>query len=463
MPLSLSLRHLCLALAVVLAALGGGGGDGEPTAADRLPADPGLDLSRSPAGAAPFAVGFAVTPGATVSGSRAAFTARATGSNPRFKWDFGDGSTETGWSTSPHASHAYAQPGLYTVTVTAADDRGVERRVATLQSVHLPQFAGTPSTTGSIAFESRSGGHPRLWVVNADADSVSVFDTVTRKRLAEIPVGDAPCTLALMGNRTVWVTNKADDSVSVIDTATLTVRRTLLLPPGSQPHGVAALNAGYALVVLEADGMLVRFSTSTYAPTGTLAIGANARHVSISADGGTAYVTRAIGAPEPGEATASAHDGRSELLHVALPALSIVRRIGLAEGGEDLAGRVDHVGASQASAVAFDPRGLFRFVAPARGREVAVIDAYRRRELFRIDTGLAPQGLALSADGLALYVHHLMARSVDVYDLRPLQLQGRLAADLVATLATIGHDRFDPFGLRVEHDDKAGQGVKRLR
>ncbi len=462
MPLTLSLRHLCLALAIVLAALGGGGGADDPTEAARLPPDPSSERTGGPADATQFAVSFAAVPAAA--GSHTGFTAAATGAgrNPRYQWDFGDGTAQTGWSASPHASHIYTRPGLYTVTVTATDDSGVEARLASLQSVRVPPLSGTPRTTGSIAFESRSGANPRLWVVNADTDSVSVFDTVTRKRLAEIPVGESPRTLALTSNRTVWVTNQADDTVSVIDTATLTVSRTLALPRGSQPHGVAALNSGYALVVLEADGMLVRFSTSTYAPTGTLAIGTNARHVSISADGDSAYVTRAIGEAEPGESAAAQRAGRSELLQVALPALSIVRRVELADIGEELAGRIDHVNASLASSIAFDPRGLFRYVAPERGREVAVIDARRRRELFRIDTGLAPQGLALSADGLALYVHHLMAHSVGVYDLRPLQQQGRLAAERVATLATVGQDRLDAAGQHLQRDQGDVHAAKRL-
>lgn len=464
-------------------------------------------------GATQLSVGFATAPTATVSGSSASFTASATGSNVRYRWNFGDGSPETGWSSSPTASHTYAQAGLFTVTVTVTDDSGLEQRVSTLQAIHLPLLAGTPTASGPIGFENRSGANPRLWVVNPDNDSVSVFDAVTRTRLAEIAVGAAPRTLALTGNGTVWVSNKAAGSISVIDTATLAVTRTIALPRGSQPYGIVA-GGSSAYVVLEAGGTLQRFSTSTYAPTGSLVIGANARHVSLSADGATAYVSRFISAPVAGESTAAPGAGSGEVLQVATATMTLARSIALAQsdkpdaenqgrglpnylgaaaispdgvaawvpgkldnirrgalrdglplnfqntvraassrivigsGAEDLAGRIDHDNASLASAAIFDAKGLFLFVALETSREVAVIDAHGRRELFRFDTGPAPQGLALSADGLTLFVHNFMERSVGVHDLRPLLQQGLLAANPVATLPAVTSEKLAATVLR---------------
>ena len=50
-------------------------------------------------------------------------------------------------------------------------------------------------------------------------------------------------------------------------------------------------------------------------------------------------------------------------------------------------------------------------------REVAVVDAQGRYEIFRIKVGRAPQGLAVSDDGRRLYVNNFMDRTVGVYDL----------------------------------------------
>jgi YVTN family beta-propeller protein len=459
-------------------------------------------------GGEPFGVSIPAPPGANAIGGSVTYTASANGTNTMFRWDFGDGSPLTDWSSSPSASHVYTQAGLYLVTVIAIDAGGIEQRQSVLQAIHLPLLAGTPRASTNIAVEPRSGANPRLWVVNQDNDSVSVFDAVTHARLAEIAVGSAPRTLAIASSGRIWVTNKGSASISVIDPATLGVARTIALARGSQPHGIAASAQGTALVVTEAGGQLLRFDTTTEAQTGSLTIGAHARHVSIGADGSTAYVARFITPPLPGEGTATPQSGSgAQLLTVNTASLSVVRtvalahadtpdaenqgrgipnylgaaaispdgvaawvpskqdnvkrgalrdglplnfqntvraissRVVLASGSEDLARRIDHDNASVASAAAFDPNGLYLFVALETSREVAVIDAHGGRELFRIETGRAPQGLALAPDGLTLYVNNFMDRSVGVHDLRPLVQQGVLSAPALATLGAIGTEK----------------------
>ncbi|MFT3953506.1 MAG: DUF1929 domain-containing protein [Piscinibacter sp.] len=92
-------------------------------------------------GATPLSVSFASAPVATVSGSSASFSASATGSNVRYRWNFGDGSAETGWSSSPTASHVYTQAGLYTVTVDG-DRRQRPRAACGHAAGHPPAAAG---------------------------------------------------------------------------------------------------------------------------------------------------------------------------------------------------------------------------------------------------------------------------------------------------------------------------------
>src|SRR5207245_2359942 len=66
--------------------------------------------------------GAAVPAGTTVS-----LTAQASGGlNPQFRWNFGDGSPDTSFSSSPSTSHLFSAPGRYLVTVTARDDTGRE-------------------------------------------------------------------------------------------------------------------------------------------------------------------------------------------------------------------------------------------------------------------------------------------------------------------------------------------------
>lgn len=437
------------------------------------------------------------------------------GINPLFRWNFGDGSPETPWSTSPQASHQFAEPGVYTVTLTAVDDRGIETRRSFLQAVHLPLTAGRPTASTPVTVENNAAG-ARVWMVNADNNSVSVFDHATHARIAEIAVGTAPRSVAVAPNGTIWVTNKGGHSISVINPATLAVQRTIGLPRGSQPYGIA-MGGAFAYVALEGSGQLLRYNADRYSRTATLNVGPNPRHVSVSADGATVYVSRFITPPLPGESTAHvetrpggvpvggevvvidaanmavlrtvvlAHSDREDneaqgrgvpnylgaaaispdatqawvpskqdnILRGALrdgtglnfqnTVRAVSSRIVLAAGAEDLAARIDHDDASLASAAVFDPRGVYLFVALETSREVAVLDAHRRIQLFRVDTGLAPQGLAISPDGTTLYVNNFMDRSLGVYDLRPLLVRGEPGQlPLLASVPAITTERLAP-------------------
>ena len=112
------------------------------------------------------------------------------GINVVYRWDFGDG-TLSGWSNLPTATHTFASPGIYNVTVTANDDRGIQVTRTAVQGVYLPLAAQRPAASSSLAFETRATGNARLWVVNPDNDSVTVFDAVTNAKLAEVALSPA--------------------------------------------------------------------------------------------------------------------------------------------------------------------------------------------------------------------------------------------------------------------------------
>ena len=464
----------------------------------------------------PFVLTVPTPPTSSAIDGVATFIASTNGVDTLFKWNFGDGTPETEWSASPTATHTYARPGLFTVTVSAVDSRGVEVRRTVLQSVHLPLTSLRPAMSTNIVIDQPAVGDPRLWVVNQDNDSVSVFNLASGDKLAEIAVGAAPRSLAIAPSGFVWVTNKRSASISVIDPSSLSVSATLALPRGSQPFGVAMSSNGIALVVLEAGGQLLRFDAASNTQTGSLAIGRDARQVSITADGSTALVTRYVTPPIPGESTQTPlmAQGGAEVLAIAIDSLSPIRttrlaasdrtdaenqgrgipnylgaaaispdgrtafvpskqdniargvvrdgqplnfqntvraissRLDMDSGTEDLPGRIDHDNASLASAALFDSNGVYLFVALETSREVAVIDAYGKRELFRFEVGMAPQGLALSPDGLTLAVNNFMSRTVSLFDLKPLIQQGLFNAPLASTLGTVASEKLAPNVLR---------------
>ena len=94
-----------------------------------------------------------------------------------------------------------------------------------LESSHVHPAAMTPD--GS-----------RLLVVNTPDNRLSVFDATGSGlvRVAEIPVGMEPVSVAARSNNEAWVVNNLSDDVSVVDLATLHTRATLRV--GDEPNDV---------------------------------------------------------------------------------------------------------------------------------------------------------------------------------------------------------------------------------
>jgi YVTN family beta-propeller protein len=244
-------------------------------------------------------------PAPQLAGVETTYTANATGgTNVRYKWFFDDGTPETAFSSAQTITHAFARPGLYYVTVTAINDNDEPQSRTIVQRVYVPLTANRPSQSSNVAYEVRDDARDRLWVVNQDNDTVSVFDAITHAKQAEIAVGASPRTLAIAPNGEVWVTNKQSATISVIGPATLAVTRTIGLPFASHPFGIAMSPTGaHAFVALEAAGKLLRIDVASRTTSGSLSVGANPRHVSVNSSGSLAYVSRFITPPQPGENT----------------------------------------------------------------------------------------------------------------------------------------------------------------
>lgn len=243
-----------------------------------------------------------------------------------YRWDFGDGSAPTAYSTGTAASHTYTAPGVYTVTLTVRDANGQVGTRTFVQAV-----TAAPSASSPLLLEARSAAATRLWVVNPDNDSVTVFDTVANSRVQEIPVGVAPRSLARAADGNVWVVNRDSASISVIDPASLTVVRTIALPRASQPWGLVSASDGRMYVSLEAAGRLLKLD-GTGATLATLDVGANPRHLAVSGDASRVLVSRFITPPLAGEATAvvDTSTGGGEMLAVNTATMALAAPCGCA-------------------------------------------------------------------------------------------------------------------------------------
>ncbi|GIV16058.1 MAG: phosphoesterase [Armatimonadota bacterium] len=147
-----------------------------------------------------------------------------------------------------------------------------EDKVVTQIPVGVAPFAVKVSADGRRAYVSNWGGrHPRtgektapssgtLALIDtrgvASSGTVSVVDLQTRTVIAEIEVGLQPSGLALDGvHNRLYVANANSDTVSVIDTAslqvveTISVRPDASLPFGSMPNALALTPDGNRLFV----------------------------------------------------------------------------------------------------------------------------------------------------------------------------------------------------------------------
>ncbi|MCH9023518.1 MAG: Ig-like domain-containing protein, partial [Planctomycetes bacterium] len=151
----------------------------------------------------------------------------------QYSWDFGDGSPVTPFSTTSTESHTYSDLGHYAVTVFARDGgpgSSTASDLATL-TVYNPVMAVPPTRSTTIIYDEQTptSGGQRVWVVNADNDTISALHTATYAKLAEIPVGDHPRTLAQAPDGRIWVTNQIDDTISLVNNVSETIDSTVAL------------------------------------------------------------------------------------------------------------------------------------------------------------------------------------------------------------------------------------------
>ncbi len=111
----------------------------------------------------------------------------------------------------------------------------------------VPRFLTSRSAVATDFVHFESGPvHPavltpsgdRLLVVNTPDDRLAIFDLTgtVPQRVAEIPVGLEPVSVAALDDSTAWVVNNLSDDVSIVNLNTLHVRRTLRV--GDEPNEV---------------------------------------------------------------------------------------------------------------------------------------------------------------------------------------------------------------------------------
>lgn len=199
-----------------------------------------------------------------------------------YRWELGDGTIIT--NNQPTLTHNYAQPGRYQVTVTAFNQANSDQ-ISFYQRIHEPLANGIAQSSMDVLFQASADGD-RLYVANPDNDSVTVVDAESNAVIGEIPVGENPRSLSLASTDSLWVVNKDSATVSIIDTQSQGVVESISLPAGSQPHGmVVDTDTGFAYVVTQATGFVLKIDVETREIVTQQQLGAALRDIALSQDG----------------------------------------------------------------------------------------------------------------------------------------------------------------------------------
>jgi YVTN family beta-propeller protein len=162
-------------------------------------------------------------------------------------------------------------PRLLTSRPTGGDD------YTHFESAHVHPAVMTPSGD-------------RLLVVNTPGSTLVVFDLTGEgiTRIAEIPVGLDPVSVAALDDSTAWVVNHLSDDVSVVDLTLKHVRATIQV--GDEPNDVVFAGAGRAYVSVSQEDAIKVYDTATLALVTTIPVlGRMPRSLARTADGSKVY------------------------------------------------------------------------------------------------------------------------------------------------------------------------------
>ncbi|MBZ5700868.1 MAG: YncE family protein [Acidobacteriia bacterium] len=110
-----------------------------------------------------------------------------------------------------------------------------------------------------VALAPESG---RGFITQGEADTVTIFDLKTLKKIADVPVGKKPDAIVYdPATKLIFAMNGESDNATAIDAATGKVAGTIAL--GGGPEFAVADGAGHLFVNLEEENMTLRIDSKT--------------------------------------------------------------------------------------------------------------------------------------------------------------------------------------------------------
>ncbi|MDB5049142.1 MAG: hypothetical protein JWO30_2213 [Fibrobacteres bacterium] len=425
-------------------------------------------------------------------GAEVAFTAQpAQGAS--YSWDFGDATPPTAFDSLATAVHRYDRPGRF--SVLARMRQGSAQKTATFFVLIHPLLpARRPTASASILID---GPRRKVWTVNPDHGTVACVDADRLELILEVPVGDHPQSLAQAPDGSLWVANRGDATVSVLDPEKGSVLATLRLPFASAPSGIAFNPDGSAAYVsLESSGQVARLDPVTRKILDVTAVLPHPRGLAVDPGGKRILVAHFLSRGYQGTVTEldaasmavlrliplaedstpdAENAGRGSPNHLAaivispdgseawIPAKkdnlrrgpardgrpldfqstvrSMVSRIDMSTGREQVSLRLDIDDSEGPVAVAFGPWGFPAFIAFRGSEKVLAWDPFDDARITTLpDVGASPMGLAVDSATGRLFVQAFLSRTVSVYDAAGLVFGGGTLAPLLKTVPTASRE-----------------------
>ncbi|MCP5477123.1 MAG: Ig-like domain-containing protein [Rhodanobacteraceae bacterium] len=399
-----------------------------------------------------------------------------------YRFDAGDGSPRSDWTTQTLYPHGYAAPGHFRAIIQSRDPGG--RLASASRTVTVLSAFPAPAPASAAPLACLDDGS--VAVVNPDNDSVARIASDGSNVLAERQnVCADPRSVSAVGADRLWVSCHDDDRIVILRRSDLLPQGEIVLSHGSRPHDlVATANGAQVYVSAYGRGELLRFNANTLAPSGTLALGPGSRALALGADGNRIYVSRFLSPRDHAEiwevdtgtltlqrtlrlpkfggmanrdSTASGRGvanflsdlavspgGQSLWLAATKPNVergtligpdldtdntqrTVVAEISLGSG--QLLRAIDVDNSDSAHALAFSPLGDYLYVALQGNDQLAVYDLLEQQTAqasgalrARLSTGGAPQGVCVS--GNAVWSQNLLGRSVNRFDASQLYAAG---------------------------------------
>lgn len=422
----------------------------------------------------------------------------ADGDPIEFRFDFGDGTPKTAWSSSGSASHSYPESRHYRASVQVRDTAGSIATESSTVTVLLPPPGPAPPRSSPLLCDDSSR---RIWAVNPDNGTLTAVDADSRLKLFEVAVCEDPRAVAMSAVGELWVSCHDEDLLRLIDAGSGAVVGEVATGYGSAPLGVAASPSGDRIyVAMSGGGELRVFDAASRSELGAVALGPTPRAVAVTPDGGRILVTRFVsprnhaevwdvdaasltlsrtlnipkfGNEENRDTTASGRGVANYLTAITISPSgtrawltankpnserglffaqdldedNTVRNvlIELDLVANEFSTAIDLDNSDSAHSVAYSPLGDYLFVGLQGNGEMVVLDALLIDStsglgslVTRLGTGLAPQGLCSDAVTGRVWAKNFMSRDLTIFEADPLYQTGsiNLETDTTSTVAT---------------------------